>query len=102
MDEFDLILHLAYDQPPLTKAERVNKVKKRGYIYKHKDVAREVLEMLLDKYMNEGISEIEGTEVLELNEFKKFGSPMKIVRAFGNKKKYLEAVKKLKDEIYIS
>ena len=49
--------------------------------------------MLLDKYMNEGISEIEGTEVLELNEFKKFGSPMKIVRAFGNKKKYLEAVK---------
>lgn len=102
LDEFDLILHLAYDQPPLTKAERVNKVKKRGYIYKHKDVAREVLEMLLDKYMNEGISEIEGTEVLELNEFKKFGSPMKIVRAFGNKKKYLEAVKKLKDEIYIS
>ncbi|TBX83307.1 DEAD/DEAH box helicase [Bacillus mycoides] len=102
LDEFDLILHLAYDQPPLTKAERVNKVKKRGYIYEYKDVAREILEMLLDKYMNEGISEIEGTEVLELNEFKKFGSPMKIVRAFGNKKKYLEAVKKLKDEIYIS
>ncbi|WP_218937153.1 EcoAI/FtnUII family type I restriction enzme subunit R [Bacillus toyonensis] len=102
LDEFDLILHLAYDQPPLTKAERVNKVKKRGYIYEYKDVAREVLEMLLDKYMNENISEIEGTEVLELNEFKKFGSPMKIVRAFGNKKKYLEAVKKLKDEIYIS
>ncbi|MGG0411171.1 DEAD/DEAH box helicase family protein [Peribacillus simplex] len=102
LDDFDLILHLAYDQPPLTKAERATNVKKRGYIYEYKDVAREVLEMLLDKYMNEGITEIEGTEVLELSEFHKFGSPMKIVKAFGNKKKYLEAVKKLKDEIYLA
>ncbi|MGW6297982.1 EcoAI/FtnUII family type I restriction enzme subunit R [Peribacillus butanolivorans] len=102
LDDFDLILHLAYDQPPLTKADRANNVKKRGYIYEYKDVAREVLEMLLDKYMNEGITEIEGTEVLELSEFQKFGSPMKIVKAFGNKKKYLEAVKKLKDEIYLA
>ncbi|WP_218939959.1 EcoAI/FtnUII family type I restriction enzme subunit R [Bacillus cereus] len=102
LDDFDLIMHLAYDQPPLTKTERVNNVKKRGYIYEHKDVAREVLEMLLEKYKDEGITEIEGTEVLELSEFQKFGSPMKIVKAFGNKKKYLEAVKKLKDEIYLA
>lgn len=102
LDDFDLILHLAYDQPPLTKANRANNVKKRGYIYEYKDVAREVLEMLLEKYKDEGITEIEGTEVLELSEFQKFGSPMKIVKAFGNKKKYLEAVKKLKDEIYLA
>ncbi|MCA1001016.1 DEAD/DEAH box helicase family protein [Bacillus thuringiensis] len=102
LDDFDLILHLAYDQPPLTKAERANNVKKRGYIYQYQDVAREVLETLLDKYMNEGMSEIEGTEVLELNDFHKFGSPLKIVKAFGGKKKYLEAVKKLKDEIYLA
>ena len=102
LDDFDLILHLAYDQPPLTKAERATNVKKRGYIYEYKDVAREVLEMLLKKYKDEGITEIEGTEVLELSEFQKFGSPMKIVKAFGDKKKYLEAVKRLKDEIYLA
>nr|WP_242057231.1 DEAD/DEAH box helicase family protein [Pseudalkalibacillus hwajinpoensis] len=102
LDEFDLILHLAYDQPPLTKAERVNNVKKRGYIYQYKDIAHDVLEMILEKYKDEGITEIEGTKVLELNEFQKFGSPLKIVKAFGNKKKYLEAIKKLKEEIYLA
>ncbi|GAB1804417.1 EcoAI/FtnUII family type I restriction enzme subunit R [Priestia megaterium] len=102
LDDFDLICHLAYDQPPLTKAERANNVKKRGYIYEYQDIAREVLEMLLEKYMNEGIQEIDGTEVLELKEFQKFGSPMKIVKAFGGKKAYLAALKRLKDEIYVS
>ncbi|WP_211284633.1 EcoAI/FtnUII family type I restriction enzme subunit R [Rummeliibacillus pycnus] len=102
VDEFDLILHLAFDQPPLTKAERVNNVKKRGYIYQYKDEAREVLELLLEKYKNEGITEIEDIEVLKLNEFQKYGSPMRIANTFGGKKKYLDAVKRLKEEIYIS
>jgi type I restriction enzyme, R subunit len=102
LDEFDLILHLAFDQPPLTKAERVNNVKKRGYLYEYKDVAHEVLEMLLEKYKDEGIQEIDGTEVLELSEFQKFGSPMKIVKAFGGKKGYLDAINKLKKEIYLA
>lgn len=100
LDDFDLICHLAYDQPPLTKAERANSVKKRSYIYQYQDVAREVLETLLEKYKNEGISELDGTEVLQLKEFEKFGSPMKIVKTFGGKKEYLRAVKKLKEEIY--
>lgn len=100
LDDFDLICHLAFDQPPLTKAERANNVKKRDYIYQYKDVARDVLETLLDKYKDEGINELEGTEVLELKEFEKFGSPMKIVKSFGGKKSYLEAVKQLKEEIY--
>lgn len=100
LDDFDLICHLAYDQPPLTKAERANSVKKRNYIYQYQDVAREVLETLLEKYKDEGISELDGTEVLQLKEFEKFGSPMKIVKTFGGKKEYLRAVKKLKEEIY--
>ncbi|MBD7971095.1 EcoAI/FtnUII family type I restriction enzme subunit R [Paenibacillus gallinarum] len=102
LDEFDLICHLAFDQPPLTKAERANNVKKRGYIYEYQDVARDVLELLLDKYMNEGIQEIDGTEILELPEFQRFGSSLKIVKAFGGKKGYLAALKRLKDEIYVS
>lgn len=102
LDDFDLICHLAFDQPALTKAERANNVKKRGYIYQYKDVAREVLETLLDKYANDGITELNGTEILELQEFRRFGSPLKIVKAFGGKKGYNEAVRNLKDEIYIS
>lgn len=100
LDDFDLVCHLAYDQPPLTKTERAKNVKKRSYIYQYQDVAREVLETLLEKYKDEGISELDGTEVLQLKEFEKFGSPMKIVKTFGGKKEYLRAVKKLKEEIY--
>jgi len=102
LDDFDLILHLAYDQPPLTKTERMNNVKKRGYIYEYKDTAREVLEMLLEKYKDSGIEELSDTKVLELKEFEKFGNPLKIVRAFGGKKQYLDAVQKLQDEIYFA
>ncbi|WP_251135079.1 EcoAI/FtnUII family type I restriction enzme subunit R [Exiguobacterium sp. s102] len=102
LDEFDLICHLAYDQKPLTKAERANNVKKRGYIYQYQDVAREILELLLEKYQKEGVQEIDGTNVLELPEFQRFGSSLKIVKAFGGKKEYLSALKQLKDEIYIS
>lgn len=100
LDDFDLVCHLAYDQPPLTKTERAKNVKKRSYIYQYQDVAREVLETLLEKYKDEGISELDGTEVLQLKEFEKFGSPMKIVKTFGGKNEYLRAVKKLKEEIY--
>ena len=102
LDDFDLILHLAFDQPPLTKAERANNVKKRGYLFEYQDVSREVLEILLEKYAKDGIEEIDTTEILELQEFRKFGSPLKIVKAFGGKKKYNSAVKRLTDEIYIS
>lgn len=102
LDDFDLICHLAYDQPALTKQERVNNVKKRGYLYQYQNVARDVLETLLEKYQDEGIQELEGTEVLELKEFEKFGSPLKIVKAFGGKQKYLQAVKQLQDEIYLA
>jgi type I restriction enzyme R subunit len=100
LDDFDLICHIAYDKAPLTKKERAENVKKRHYLYKYSDTAKEVIEALLDKYANDGIKEIEDTKVLELKEFQKFGNPMKIVKAFGGKDAYLNAVKELENEIY--
>lgn len=100
LDDFDLICHLAYDKMPLTKAERANNVKKRHYLYKYSDVAKQVLEALLDKYASDGIKEIEETKVLELKEFTRLGSPMKIVKAFGGKEGYQKAVRELENEIY--
>ena len=95
-----MICHIAFDKKPLTKAERANNVKKRGYLYKYSDMAQSVLERLLERYMNEGITDLENPQVLELDDFKEFGSPLKIVKLFGNKKKYIEAVKELEKEIY--
>lgn len=100
IEDFDLICHIAFDKKPLTKAERANNVKKRGYLYKYSDMAQSVLEKLLNRYMNEGINNLGKTEVLELDEFKEFGSPLKIVKLFGSKQKYLEAVRELEKEIY--
>lgn len=100
LDDFDLICHLAYDKPPLTKKERAENVKKRHYLYKYSDVAQQVISTLLDKYANDGIKEIEDTKVLQLKEFAQIGSPMKIVKAFGGKKGYMQAVKELENEIY--
>lgn len=100
LDDFDLICHLAFDKKPLTKAERANNVKKRNYLYKYSDIAKNVLTALLDKYADDGINEIEETKILQLQEFAKYGSPMKIVKAFGGKEAYTKAVKELENEIY--
>lgn len=99
-DDFDLICHLAYDKKPLTKAERANHVKKRHYLYKYSELGRKVLEALLDKYANDGIKEIEDTKVLQLQEFRGLGSPMKLVKEFGGKEGYLKAVHELENEIF--
>ncbi|WP_414151714.1 EcoAI/FtnUII family type I restriction enzme subunit R [Acetobacterium carbinolicum] len=100
LDDFDLICHIAYDKKPLTKQERAANVKKRHYLYKYSDVAEQVIAALLDKYANDGIKEIEETKVLQLEEFAKIGSPMKIVKAFGGKEAYQKAVQELENEIY--
>lgn len=102
LDLFDLICHVAYDMPPLTRKERVDKVKKRHYFNKYGEQARKVLENLLDKYADEGIDDIESIEVLKVKPFTEIGSPIEIVRTFGNKEAYLEAVKELEDELYKS
>ena len=100
IDDFDLICHIAYDRAPLTKAERANNVRKRGYLYKYSGLAQEVLSALLDKYMNEGIRDIESLEILSNDPFRKFGTPMKIAKLFGGKDGYIRAIKELQDEIY--
>ena len=102
LDLFDLICHVAYDMPPLTRKERANNVKKRHYFNKYGEQARKVLENLLDKYADEGIDDIESIEVLKVKPFTEIGSPIEIVRTFGNKEAYLEAVKELEDELYKS
>jgi type I restriction enzyme R subunit len=100
VDLFDLICHVAYDMPPLTRKERANNVKKRNYFTKYGEQARKVLEALLDKYADEGITNMESIEVLRVNPFDAFGSPVEIISEFGNKEKYLEAVKELETELY--
>lgn len=100
IDDFDLICHIAYDKAPLTKAERANNVRKRGYLYKYSGLAQEVLSALLDKYMNEGVRDIESLEILSNDPFRKFGTPMKIAKLFGGKAGYLQAIRDLQKEIY--
>lgn len=100
VDDFDFICHVAFNQKPLTRQERANAVKKRDFLNRYKGVAREVLDALLDKYMNTGIYEIEKTEILKLDPFLKFGKPSKIAQYFGGKAGYLQAVKELEEELY--
>ena len=100
VDDFDFICHVAFDQKPLTRKERANNVKKRDFLSKYKGAAREVLEALLDRYMNTGIYELEKVEVLKLSEFKRFGMPAKIASYFGGKAGYFQAIKELQNEIY--
>lgn len=100
VDDFDFICHVAFDKKPLTRKERANNVKKRDFLSKYSGVAKEVLESLLDKYMNTGIYEIEKTEILKLDPFLKLGKPAKIAGYFGGKAGYLQAVKELEEAIY--
>jgi type I restriction enzyme, R subunit len=99
-DLFDLICHVAFDQIPLTRKERANNVKKRNYFTKFGNGARTVMENLLDKYADEGIDNIETLDILKLTPFDTFGSITEIVRSFGGKTQYLQAVKELEEEIY--
>lgn len=101
VDDFDFICHVAFDKKPLTRKERANNVKKRDFFGKYSGVAREVLEALLDKYMNTGIYEIEKTEILKLDPFLKLGKPAKIAGYFGGKQGYLKAVQELEQAIYM-
>ena len=100
VDDFDFICHVAFDQKPLTRRERAENVKKRDFLSRYGGVAREVLEALLEKYKNVGIYEIEKTALLQLDPFRRFGSPMRIAGYFGGKEGYLKAVRELEKELY--
>ena len=101
LDPFDLICHVVYDQPPLTRRERANEVKKRNYFTKYSDTAQAVLSTLLDKYADAGVQEIESINVLKVQPLDQFGSPMEIVKnGFGSKQDYQQAISELEAEIY--
>ena len=101
LDEFDLICHIAYNKPPRTRKERADGVKKRDFLSKYSDKAREVLLKLIDKYADNGISDLENINVLKNDPFRDMGGMPKIVNEFfGGKEKYFEAIKELEKEIY--
>lgn len=100
VDDFDFICHIAYGKKTLTRRERAEQVKKRDVFSKYGEMAQAVLVALLDKYMNEGISELENLSVLKNDPFRQIGSPATIAKLFGGKDGYLEAVNELKELIY--
>lgn len=100
IDDFDLILHIAYDKKPLSRAERANNVKKRDYLNKYSDVAQQVLSGLLEKYQDAEILDFNDTKILELKPFIDIGTPLRLVKAFGSKEKYIQAVKELQGFLY--
>ncbi len=100
LDPFDLICHVAFDQPPLTRKERADNVRKRNYFTKYGEQARAVLNALLDKYADEGIENIENPNVLNVEPIRSLGTPVELIRAFGGKKQYEEAIRELEQQLY--
>jgi type I restriction enzyme, R subunit len=100
MDAFDLVCHVAFDQPPLTRKERANNVRKRNYFGKYSETARNVLDNLLDKYEQEGIVSIEDGTILKVQPLSNLGSPVELVKAFGKRADFEQAIKELENEIY--
>jgi len=99
-DPFDLICHVAYDQPPLTRRERAENVRKRNYFTKYGEQARAVLNALLDKYANQGIIAIEKMDVLKVQPLTDFGTPVEIIKMFGGKEEYQKALRELERQLY--
>ena len=98
---FDMICHIVYDQPPLTRMERAGNVRKRNYFTKYGEQARAVLEAILDKYADKGIGSIENARVLNLRPFSEMGTPVEIIKnMFGGKAKYDKALRELEHELY--
>lgn len=99
-DPFDMICHVAFDAKPLTRKERAENVKKRDYFTKYSKKAQAVLQNLLDKYADNGLVNVESTEILRMDPFNKIGTPLELVRAFGSKEDYERAIKELEAELY--
>ena len=99
-DPFDLICHVAYDQKPLTRRERADNVKKRDYFAKYGELAREVVNALLDKYSDDGFADLENPAIITLDPIKRLGTAPEIIRAFGGREGYAAAVRELTDALY--
>jgi type I restriction enzyme R subunit len=102
LDPFDLICHVAFDQPALSRQERAAQVKKRNYFGKYSGAARQVLEALLDKYADTGIEHIEDMNILRIEPFSQMGALVELVNSFGGKAAYTQAVHELEDQLYAS
>ena len=101
LDPFDMLCHVVYGQPPLTRRERADNVRKRNYFTKYSESAQAVLSNLLDKYADAGVKEIEDIQVLKLRPFDTMGRPSEIIKKnFGDKESYMNAVSELENEIY--
>jgi type I restriction enzyme R subunit len=99
-DPFDLVCHVAWDKPPLTRKERAEQVKKRDYFTRYGEQAQRVLEALLDKYADEGVGSIEETQILTIAPFTQFGTPIEIIRSFGGLDLYQHALRELEQALY--
>ena len=97
---FDLICHVAFDMPPLSRKERAENVKKRNYFGKYSEKARAILNAIIDKFADDGIMEIESREILKFQPFDSFGTPFEIIKEFGGKDKYEEAIRELERELF--
>jgi type I restriction enzyme R subunit len=99
-DPFDLVCHVAFDQPPLTRRERAERVRKRNYFTRYREKARAVLSALLDKYADEGFEGIESLQVLNVQPLNSLGTPIELLKSFGGKDRYLQAVRELEEQLY--
>jgi len=99
-DPFDLLCHVVWDQPPLTRRERADHVKKRNYFTKYGEKARSVLDALLDKYADQGVVPLEKPQILSVSPFNNFGTPLEIIRAFGGIEAYNQAIRDLESALY--
>jgi type I restriction enzyme R subunit len=100
LDPFDLLLHVAYNQPPLTRRERANRVKKRNAFTQYGPVARKVIDALIDKYADEGIATIESNDVLKVQPFTQMGTASELVKSFGGRPQFLGALQSIERELY--
>ena len=100
LDPFDLVCHVAFDQPPLTRRERANNVRKRNLFGKYGDKARTIIDALLDKYADAGLRSVESIEILKVDPLTKFGTPMEILGLFGGKSGYLAAIHDIETALY--
>ena len=101
LDEFDIICHLVFDKKPITRKQRAEKLKKSSYLNKYKDTAREILNILLEKYTTDGIEVFEDNAVFKLPIFEKFGNPTKIAKEFGSKQNFINTMKEIANQIYL-
>ena len=101
-DPFDLVCHVAFDQPALTRRERADRVKKRNVFGKYGDKARAVLEALLQKYADSGISSVESLEILKVDPLRAFGTPVEIIKLFGGRDNYLAAIREIEAVLYVA